>query len=253
MTQITTSARTVDQAIEKALYELGTTRDQVEVKVLDVGSEGLMGLLGLHRAKVQVTVRQESKTRALRFLEGLLEKMGVPAKVDARETRGVLWLDIALDGDGGLLIGHRGQTLQALQLLTERATGDDDGPRRIVVDVNRYIAGREDRLVQRARDLADKAIADGRPIRTEPLPDVERRIVHHTLRSDSRVETRSVGHGLLKPIVIMPRKAGEGSGERRPDTREGRRPEGRRRRRFSDRRRRPRTGGRDTQPPTAGQ
>jgi spoIIIJ-associated protein len=242
MTEITTKAKTVDQAIEKALYELGTSREQVEVKVLDVGSDGIMGRLGLRRARVRVIIRQDVRIRATRFLEGLLERMRLEAKVTARDSRDSLWLDIEVGGDGGLLIGHRGQTLQALQLLTERALGEEEPRgRRLVVDVNRYLRDREERLVQRAQSMAAKAVAEGRSVRTEPLPDVERRIVHHALRSDGRVETRSVGGGPLRPVVISAKQPGGKSsaqenrprGDRRDDgpERGRRRPVGRRNRR----------------------
>lgn len=224
MTEITTRGKTVDEAIEKALYELGTSRDQVEVKVLDVGGEGILAALGLRRAKVRVILRQEGKIRATRFLEGLLEKMDLKAQVTPRESRGALWLDIELDGDGGLLIGHRGQTLQALQLLVERAVGDEESQhRRLVVDVNRYLREREDRLVQRAQAMAGKVAAEGRSLRTEPLAEVERRIVHHALRSDGRVETRSVGRGHLRPVAIAPRSSAASSGGQKTESTGGRR------------------------------
>jgi len=226
MTEIQMSGRTVDQAIEKALYELGTTREQVEVKILSMGSEGILGVLGLRRAKVRVTVRSDPKVRAARFLEGLLERMGVKAEVGTRETRDGLWLDVETGGDGGILIGHRGQTLQALQLITERAVDDGDSrERRLIVDVNRYLREREQKLIDQAKSLADRVISQGKALRTEPLGEGERRIVHHALSSDDRVGTRSIGSGPLRPVLVAPKgQEGEpGSGERRrrsrPDSR----------------------------------
>jgi len=231
MTEVTVKGRTVDQAIEKALYELGTTREQVEVKVLAVGSEGILGFLGLQRAKVRVTLREDPKVRAAFFLEGLLEKMGIKAEVSARETRDALWLDVATGEEGGLLIGHRGQTLQAIQLVTERAAHDGDmKDRRLIVDVNRYLREREQKLVDQAKSLASRAVSDGKPLRTEPLGDGERMIVHHALRSDDRVVTRSVGSGALRPVLVSPKgmegRRGDGEGRGR-DGRPRRRSRGR--------------------------
>jgi len=214
----------------------------VEVKVLDVGSEGILGLLGIRRARVRVSVRQEARFRAARFLEGLLERMGLKAEVNTRDSREGIWLDIAVEGDGGILIGHRGQTLEALQLLAERSVGEDEAQRRIIVDVNSYLRGREERLVQRAQSLADKAVAEKRSLRTEPLAEVERRIVHQVLRSDARVESRSVGAGMLKPILIAPKGFGPVPGEARGEGRGRRRDEGDRRRRRPGGRRRGRPG-----------
>jgi spoIIIJ-associated protein len=233
MTEVTIKGRTVDQAIEKALYELGTTREQVEVKVLAVGSDGILGLLGLQRAKVRVTLREDPKVRASYFLEGLLEKMGVKAEVSSRETQDAVWLEVETGDEGGLLIGHRGQTLQAIQLITERAAHDGDmQDRRLIVDVNRYLREREQKLVDQAKSLASRAISEGKPLRTEPLGDGERMIVHHALRSDERVVTRSVGNGALRPVLVSPkgmegRRSGGGSRGRGGSGRPRRRSRGR--------------------------
>ena len=110
------SAKNADLAIEQALSKLSTTRDKVEVEVLDEGRTGILGL-GARDAVVRVTLIDTAESRAIEFLTETTSKMGAPATVTAQMTEESLKVDLAGE-NMGMLIGHHGDTLDALQYLT---------------------------------------------------------------------------------------------------------------------------------------
>ncbi len=203
------TARTVDEAVEEALQELGTTKDQVDVEVLEEGTKGLLGLLGNKPARVRVTQKETLEWKAQqteKFLDDLLQKMNVPANVAASVREDMIFVDI--QGENlGLLIGRRGQTLDSLQYLTALAANRGEGDWvRIVVDVEGYRARREETLRGLARRLADKATSSNRRVVLDPMSALERRIVHNELQSFAGVETHSEGKDPYRRVVILPEK-----------------------------------------------
>ncbi len=213
MKSVEKSARTVDEAVEDALRELETTKDQVEIEVLEEATKGLLGLLGSKPARVRVTLHDthesklESKAQqTAQFVEELLAKMDIPVQISASVKEDMIFVDI--QGENlGLLIGRRGQTLDSLQYLTALAVnrGDDDWTR-IVVDVEGYRERREETLRGLARRLAEKASSSHRRVVLDPMNALERRIVHHELQSFDGVETHSEGKDPYRRVVILPEK-----------------------------------------------
>jgi len=111
------------------------------------------------------------------------------------------------DGNPAVLIGKHGQTLEALQYLTEKAVNRKVDQRIIVeVDVAEYQAKRREKLIDQARRMADKAASNGRSVTIGPMSPQDRRIVHLTLKPDARVRTQSIGRGITRKLTIHPKK-----------------------------------------------
>lgn len=110
-------------------------------------------------------------------------------------------------GDAGLLIGRDGQTLSAIQYLASRMLSHAMGAAlRVQLDIGNYRARQDDRLRELARNLAEKARQSGRPFSTRPLSSYHRRIIHLCLQNNADVQTRSIGDGLQKRVLISPRR-----------------------------------------------
>jgi spoIIIJ-associated protein len=221
---------TVDEAIARALAELGVPRDQVRVEILRDARRALLGFGG-QKARVRIVPREdpgEERTSApaageapprwdgAEALRRLLALMEIPAEVDAAasDEPGQTWLKISSQA-GGLLIGRRGQTLDALEYLVNRLA-DRHAPQahRYLVDVEGYRERRGRELREAALRLAARARQTARPQTMEPLSPRERRVVHLALGAEAAVTTRSVGEGPLRRVVIYPTEPSGGRGSR---------------------------------------
>jgi spoIIIJ-associated protein len=214
------SGKTVEEAVESALHQLGLTKDQVEVTVLNKGKSGFWGM-GAEEAVVKVTPlvqaqQQEGNTAAVakEALEELLKRMKLTAQVeigsDTPETSESEVAPIALEVKGddlGILIGRRGETLAALQYILRLIVAHHQKARvPLTIDVEGYRQRRYRSLRELALRLAQKAISTGQSMTLEPMPADERRIVHLALSANPDVVTQSIGEGEMRKVVIMPRK-----------------------------------------------
>ncbi|ADU76007.1 spoIIIJ-associated protein [Acetivibrio thermocellus AD2] len=196
------SAKTVREAIDLALLELNTTEDKVEVEVLEEGSKGIFGLIGSKQAKVRVTLKETSGDRAKKFLLDVLSKMKVNADILVEESEDTISLKIEGD-DIGIIIGRRGETLDALQYLTSLVVNrSKEGYKRIVIDVENYRKKREETLIRLANRLADRVIKYKKNITLEPMNPYERRVIHSCLQNHKYVETYSVGEEPNRKVII---------------------------------------------------
>jgi len=142
---------------------------------------------------------------AAQFLSELLEKMGVPSKLTAAEADGGLRIRIETDTDG-LLIGRRGETLDALQYLVSLYANHGRADYlRITLDTEGYRARREDTLVRLARREAARVRANGRAVKMEPMNPYERRVLHSALQEFDGVTTYSEGEEPNRCVVIAPK------------------------------------------------
>ncbi|ABY33376.1 MAG TPA: KH domain-containing protein [Chloroflexus aurantiacus] len=220
MKRIEISERTVAEAVELALAQLGRDRDEVAIEVLDPGENG-------DEALVRVTVVEDEEEApsvekvseiAQRVLEDLLERMDIHAYVTAvishatgpngePEATITLHVEGADEEAMGLLIGRRGETLRSLQFLLNLLVSRrvQKWPQ-LVVDVGNYRQRRQESLESLARRMAERVRQTGRPIMLEPMAAYERRIVHLALRNDKTIYTESSGEGENRKIVIYPAK-----------------------------------------------
>ena len=204
------TAKTVEEAIEIGLLELDASRDEVEVDVLSKGRAGILGI-GAEPARVRVTRIAHDTGKAGAALIAVSKMLRV-MEVEARptiinsgsgpENPAV----INIEGvDAGLLIGRRGETLQALQFVVNMVVARQENERTmVVVDVESYRERRSHNLAILARRTADRAASSGRPISLEPMSAADRRIIHVTLTDDERVTTESSGEGRERRVTITP-------------------------------------------------
>lgn len=223
------SGKDVEEAIEKGLRELGLSRNDVEVKILDEGKAGLFGLMGASPAKIKLIVKPlkglaaeeerevvgekpsgvnlvSAQKKAKEELDELLKLMGMEAEVTTSLEGGRVVADIKSE-NGAILIGKKGQTLNALQLILNLIVNRDEKTRaRVIVDSESYRQRREKALVKMAREVADEVKSKGKPRELEPMNPAERRVIHLALKSDKDVETTSKGEGNFRRVVVSLKK-----------------------------------------------
>jgi len=146
--------------------------------------------------------------RAKQFLEGLLARMDISCPVELEETADSIVLNIRGDG-GGLLIGRRGQNLDAIQFLVNKAVNRDPESRKIIsVDTESYRKRREESLVALAKKVGDKVKKTRKAVSLSHMNAHDRRIIHLALQEDTELVTKSKGESDFRKIVIMPARRG---------------------------------------------
>jgi len=204
--------RTLDEAVDAALIELKESRRNVDIKVISEGSEETVVEVTVidHTAgSAQTTAPPNGKAEIARGLvEGLLKHMGVRAQVTVRPGTEPITLDIS-GRDLGALIGWRGETLRALQSVTNVMVGRhlDEGER-IIVDVERYRQRREHTVREIAMRAARQVKMTGDAITLDAMQPFERRAIHLALGGDPDVTSGSIGEEPERRVVVGPRKPG---------------------------------------------
>ncbi|EAG0800695.1 RNA-binding cell elongation regulator Jag/EloR [Listeria monocytogenes] len=203
MRDITAQGSNVEEAIQNALATLETTRDKVEVEVLDEGKKGIFGI-GSRLAMVKVIEKEDGIQVAIDYLLDVATKMGAVITIDVEEVGKDVKLQIK--GDSlGMLIGKHGQTLNALQYLTQLIANKTTSQyKNIIVNVGDYRERRHETLVVLANKMADKALKTKRAVHLEPMPSFERKIIHAILSENEQIETHSEGRDPYRYIVIKP-------------------------------------------------
>lgn len=210
MKVVETKAKTVDDAVDKALAELKASKDNVDIEILEE-SKGLFGLLGNKEVRVRVTLKEREETNlASEFLLGVTSRLGMDISLDASFDEEDKRLSIDLKGDSlGLLIGRRGETLDALQYLTNIVINKkSDEYIKVTLDAENYRARREEVLVTLAKRTADKAVKYRKNMIIEPKNPYERRIIHEALQQYPDVTTYSIGEEPNRKVVIAYKGAG---------------------------------------------
>jgi spoIIIJ-associated protein len=202
--------RTLDEAVDAALIELGESRRNVDVRVLSEGPEETVVEVSVidHSAAASTEAAPtDGKAEAARTLvDGLLKHMGIRAQVTARPGSEPLTLDIT-GRDLGALIGWRGETLRALQSVTNVMVGRHlaEGER-IIVDVERYRQRREHTVREIALRAARQVKMTGDAITLDAMQAFERRAIHLALEGDPEVTSSSIGEEPERRVVVGLRK-----------------------------------------------
>lgn len=198
------TGKNVDEAVKNALSELNISRDKVDVEILDEGNKGLFGLLGSKNARVKVTVKNDYSYMAKTFLREVLNAMDIKSEIHMEDSDDAL--KISLRGPNmGILIGHRGETLDSLQYLVSLVVNKDNTGseyKRVILDTENYRLRREETLVRLANRLAAKAKTQSKSVVLEPMNPYERRIIHSALQDNPYVTTHSEGEEPFRKIVI---------------------------------------------------
>ncbi len=207
--EITVSAKTVEEALEKAAAELGATSvDAIEYTVLEEAKKGFLGIGGTP-AKISASYEAVlfGKNAAVDFIEKLVSDMKLDASVSVREGDNGDTV-ISIDGESaGVLIGHHGDTLDSLQYLANLAANKKvDGEKKeyckITIDIENYRAKREETLRTLARHMASKVVRYKKSVMLEPMNPYERRIIHSEIQGIEGVSTNSIGSENNRKIVI---------------------------------------------------
>lgn len=200
---MTAQGSNVEEAIQNALATLETTRDKVEVEVLDEGKKGIFGI-GSRLAMVKVIEKEDGIQVAIDYLLDVATKMGAVITIDVEEVGKDVKLQIK--GESlGMLIGKHGQTLNALQYLSQLIANKTTSQyKNIIVNVGDYRERRHETLVLLANKMADKALKTKRAVHLEPMPSFERKIIHAILSENEQIETHSEGRDPYRYIVIKP-------------------------------------------------
>jgi spoIIIJ-associated protein len=204
MKMVEKTAKTKEDALAEALRELGVSEEQVIVETTEESSKGLLGFLGAKNFRVKVTVKEDPSQTAGLFLRELLVNMGITAQVEIFKRKENILLNIN-GKDLGILIGKRGQTLDAIQYLVNLAINKNHIEKeRIIIDVEGYRRRREETLRKLAVKLADKVKRERRKEVLEPMTPHERRIIHATLQANKDVFTYSEGEDPYRHVIISP-------------------------------------------------
>jgi spoIIIJ-associated protein len=202
MKTVIAKGKTVEEAIQSALEELGTTADKVTTKILDIPSTGLIGMFSNRYAKVEVTLNDDTSDTCKNFLSDVFGAMGLDVTTDISYDEDIMKVNLLTD-DTGVLIGRRGQTLDALQYLTGLAVNrDHDEYTKISLDVANYREKRKAILQDLADRLAQKVQRTKRKYVLEPMNPYERRIIHASLQNYKNITTYSEGEEPFRHIVI---------------------------------------------------
>ncbi|NNJ28896.1 RNA-binding cell elongation regulator Jag/EloR [Lacrimispora defluvii] len=208
MDMITVSAKTVDEAITKALIQLETTSDKLEYEIVDKGSNGILGFIGSKPAVIRARKKETLEDMAMTFLSDVFGAMDLGVSMEAAFDQGERELSINMSGDDmGILIGKRGQTLDSLQYLVSLVVNkESEDYIRVKLDTENYRERRKETLETLAKNIAYKVKRTRRPVSLEPMNPYERRIIHSALQNDKFVVTRSDGEEPFRHVVISLKK-----------------------------------------------
>ena len=204
MREITVTGQTVEDAVQSALEQLNTTRDHVDIEMIDEGKKGLFGIFGSKRSIVKVTLAKHKIEQTEEYLYEVTKQMDVDVEI-ATSTKGN-HVTFELSGEKiALLIGKRGQTLNALQYLVHLAL-NKDGKQfyTVAVDAEGYRGRRKETLESLSLKMADKAKRLNKKVALEPMPSYERKIIHSALQGKKDISTYSDGVEPHRHIVIKP-------------------------------------------------
>lgn len=204
LTKTEKTAKNVNDAKSLALAELGINEEDAVIEVLDEGTKGFLGI-GSKGARVLAEVKDVNAVIAKTFLSQVFGAMGM--EVDITAKTGAESVDVEMAGEHmGIVIGKRGDTLDALQYLTSLVVNHESEERvRVILDTENYREKRHSALLALSKRLADKVYKTGRKYTLEPMNPYERRIIHSSLQGSDKVTTFSVGEEPYRKVVIAPK------------------------------------------------
>lgn len=197
------SGKTLEEALESAKAQLKTTDDNLEYKVVEEGSKGILGF-GARPFVIEASVKKENMVQKTKdFLRKLLDTMGLMAEIRVKEDDEAIRVNLA-GPKMGLIIGYRGETLDALQYITNLSLNKsrNENYKRVIIDTEGYRVKREETLRKLAEKTAWKVSKYGKSIKLDPMNPYERRIIHSRLQEYPNVKTHSEGEEPFRKVVI---------------------------------------------------
>jgi spoIIIJ-associated protein len=248
--------KTAEEAINNASRELKIPLEKLEFEIIEPGSAGIFGLVGIRKTKIRVTVKEsdlddddddfedyddldhfdnsdsdegiedadegeaedneeteEADEKLAPYLKSAIDALDnilklIPVETSVKGSCSKGKISLVIEGDtSGILIGRKGKTLDALQYIINKIINKDaDRKIKVIIDSENYRQRRVEALTQMALKIGNKARKYKKPFSTSPLNPHDRRIVHLALKNVEKLETRSRGEGLLKRVVIIPKR-----------------------------------------------
>lgn len=198
--------RTEREAVKRAVEDLGVNGDKLKIEVITEKSKffsfGSTVKIRVYLDDIEDTVSNKVE----KFLQGMFQTIGVDISIQTIEETEKLYVEIISDS-AGIIIGKRGKTLEALQLITNIIVNKDkDKWIKVILDIENYRDKRENTLTDLAVKVASKVKKTGKFQILEPMNPFERRIIHMALQNDPRIITKSEGAGNLKKVKIYLRR-----------------------------------------------
>lgn len=210
-----------DEALNDALSKVGLTKEQVTVELIEEPKKRIFSILEHKQIKVKVIEITENtkenkeikkdfsdeeiedvKNKVLTYLNGVFGAMGLEVSISTKYVDGIINFEIT-GNNAGIIIGYRGDTLDALQLLATNAGNKGRSEYiRILLDVENYRKKRIKALEELANRKAGIVVSKGRSITLEPMTPYERRIIHTTLQNHPKVKTSSTGEEPYRKVTI---------------------------------------------------
>jgi spoIIIJ-associated protein len=205
MNKVIGTGKSIEDAVKAGLRQLGVTEERVRMTVLEQPSRGVLGLFGVKEAKVELELIPDPLGEAASFLKNMFEAMKADVRIEMR--RHAEGADVNLSGhELGILIGKRGQTLDAIQYLANIvANRYSDAHLKLVVDAEQFRERRRKTLEQLAHRLAARVVKTRKEVVLEPMSAAERKVIHSELQNDANVKTYSKGEEPNRRIVIAPK------------------------------------------------
>ncbi|MFE5322291.1 RNA-binding cell elongation regulator Jag/EloR [Paenibacillus sp. NPDC056579] len=205
MKKIVVTGKSIEEAVKNGLQQWNTTEDRVKIVVLEQPSKGLFGLIGAKDAKVELELIPDAVEEAIHFLQEVFQTMSLQVRIEKKSTKEGLELHL-FGSELGMLIGRRGQTLDALQYLVNIvANRYSTSHMRIVLDAEQFRERRKKTLEDLAARLAERVIRTKKEVVLEPMSPQERKVIHAKLQDHPKVRTFSRGEEPNRRVVILSR------------------------------------------------
>ncbi|MCP1308473.1 RNA-binding cell elongation regulator Jag/EloR [Paenibacillus tyrfis] len=203
MKKIVVTGKTIDEAVKNGLGQLGVPEERVKISVLEQPSKGLFGLIGAKDARVELELLPDAIEEAVAFLQEVLRSMKLDVRIEQKQDKDGTQLHLH-GSELGMLIGRRGQTLDALQYLVNIvANRFSDRHVRIVLDAEQFRERRIKTLQELADRLAERVVRTRKEVVLEPMSPAERKVIHSWLQQHDKVRTFSRGDEPNRRIVIV--------------------------------------------------
>ena len=200
-------AKTKDEALTNASLEFGCPIESIEYEVVSEASKGFIGI-GAKPCIIKARKKKTFVDEIEEYIASMLDAMGIEAKIniDYDDIEGEMNIDLE-GSDMGILIGKRGQTLDALQYLIRLAVNKkSESYIKVKLDTENYRARRKETLENLAKNIAFKVKRTKRFFALEPMNPYERRIIHSTLQNDKYVATKSEGEEPYRKVIVYLKK-----------------------------------------------
>jgi spoIIIJ-associated protein len=205
MKKMVVTGKSIEEAVKNGLRQWNTTEERVKIQVLEQPSKGLFGLIGVKEAKIELELVPDAEEEAVNFLQDVFRTMNLAVRIERIEDKEGIELHL-LGSELGMLIGRRGQTLDALQYLVNIVANRYSASHiRIILDAEHFRERRKRTLEDLAARLADRVIRTKREVVLEPMSPQERKVIHAKLQDHPSVRTFSRGEEPNRKIVIVNR------------------------------------------------